>query len=180
MNAHLLAKIALRVLSVYIMARGIMELPNLYTISLYAGSVVSEMEAQKSILYLAVVSPVVVGLALWFLASPLSSLVVGPEAGTHTPKNISVSEIQAVVIATVGFILFFFTVPGFVGLMVQLYGTQNMIDGERIFNSNTLSYVLSSGLKLLLGLLLIMGARFWVRLLTRFREFGLESKSSNK
>jgi hypothetical protein len=179
MEPNILARIAVRIVAIYIIAQGMMYLPSIYTVMLYNDGRSGIDVAGIVAVIAAIFGPLVVGVVLWLVAPALSRWIVGAiESGEGS--SATSGQIQAVAISTAGLIIVFISLPGFISLLVQTFGGAYEFEGQRIFSINTVANLLASGLKVLFGVLLILGVRFWIRLLHRFKEFGLEEKSSNK
>ncbi len=179
MEPNILARIAVRVVAIYVIARGIMYLPSIYTVLLYNDGRSGIDTAGIVAIIAAVFGPLVVGIVLWMVTPALSKWIVGEKNGGEE-SGTSIGQLQAVAISTAGLVIVFVSLPGFISLLIQTFGGAYEFEGQRTFNVNSVANFLASGLKVLFGILLVLGVRFWVRLLHRFKEFGLEEKSSNK
>lgn len=76
--------------------------------------------------------------------------------------------------------MIFLAIPSTLSLGIQLFEKSALIEGERVFNTNSLTYFIGQVAKLLLSIAMVVGVKTWVRLIKRFREFGLDGKTSNK
>jgi hypothetical protein len=166
----LFAKIALRLVAVYLLYQGLIHLAGLLALPHLMESVGADRWA---IAHLAVATtmPVVAGLVLWIAASPLARLVVG-QPREHEGAATAI-QIQAVAISTAGLLLLFAAVPRFVSNFYHAVIQAPQLDGVRYYSDSALGYLLGAGLQVFLGLVLIVGAGFFPRLLWRIRAFGV-------
>lgn len=177
MEPGTLSKILVRAIAIYLMAQGIMQIPSIVTVFSYA-----EQEASKILIFLvlAVLFPLITGIVLWGVSGKLSRFIVGNATDEVGSSTIDSAHIQAVAISTIGLIVVLLTLPQLVSQGIQLFGNSNIVDGERIFNLNTISYFVATTVKVFFALSLVIGIRFWVKLLHNFREIGLHEKTSYK
>lgn len=173
MDAKLLAKIALRVLAVYIIARGIMELPGLLTVRMYTGDA-QFGGADFLWIFAAIISPLIIGLCLWFLAPRAAYWVVGSGEKADLPMAVSGATLLAVAFISIGVAFVVQSLPNVLGFIYASQEPSNAALGPSVFYSR---YFLSEVIRLLLGLLLMVGSKNLVRLFRRFREFGLDADS---
>lgn len=176
MDAKLLAKIALRVLAVYMIAKGIMELPALMTVPVYASDA---HYAGPDFLWIfaAVLSPLIIGLGLWFLATRAANWVVGSGENADVPMEVSGATLLAVAFISIGVVFVVQSLPNVLGLIYASEEPSNGAQGPSVFYSR---YFLSECIRLILGLVLMAGTRNLVRLFHRFREFGLAPASKGR
>lgn len=108
--------------------------------------------------------------------------MVGTTAQEAPQSTASFEDLQAVAISIVGLILVVLTLPLLIGQLIALYAGSEVVSDigvdRRIFNTNLLVGLLSIGLRLLLGVILIATPRFWVNLLRWVREFGITDKNT--
>lgn len=173
MDAKLLAKIALRVLAVYIIAKGITELPELMTVQVYAGDA---HYAGPDFLWIfsAVISPLIIGLCLWFLAPRAANWVVGSAGNADLSMKVSGATLLAVAFISIGVAFVVQSLPNVLGLIYVSQEPSGGAQGPSVFYSR---YFLSECIRLVLGLVLMIGTKNLVRLFRRFREFGLDADS---
>lgn len=154
-----------------------MLLPELFTVSHLAGN--DEVEKHLYLIYaMTIVFPFVFGIALWFLAPALSERMTSGLEKAYKSPSFQTEALQVAIIATVGFLVIFLAIPSTLSLGIQLFESSALIEGERVFNANSLAYFIGQVAKLLLGIAMVVGVKTWVRLINRFREFGLEGKTS--
>jgi len=173
MEPKTLAQILLRVLAVYLMAKGILYLPELATVASATKSF-SGAFPNIGILSLVVIAPLVFGLGLWAASPKIAGLMVAQSNSGETNSPATLPQIQSAILATVGLLLVFLTLPSIVTIAFQI-----LEESEHSVVIPTA--VLASHIaRLVLGILLIVGAGALVRLVNKAREFGLEEKASNK
>ncbi|MBT3012976.1 MAG: hypothetical protein KUF77_15430 [Candidatus Thiodiazotropha sp. (ex Lucina aurantia)] len=179
MEPKALSQILIRVLSVYVLVKALMLLPELFTVSHLLGN--DKDEKHLYLIYaITIVFPFVFGIVLWHFAPALSERITSGLVKTKESTSLQTEALQVAIIATVGFLVIFLSIPSTLSLGMQLFETSTLIEGERVFNANSLAYFIGQVAKLLLGVVMVVGVKTWVRLINRFREFGLERKTSNK
>jgi len=180
MEPYLLARIAVRIVAIYVIAQGIMYLPSMYTALSYSGASYEFDVSAVAVIIAAIFGPLIVGIILWVVAPAVSKSIIGDVNNRKVEAGATIDQYQAVAISTAGLVIVFISLPGFISLLVQAFGGSYEFEGQKTFDINVVARLLASGLKVLFGVLLVLGVRFWVQLLHRFKEFGLEEKSSNK
>jgi hypothetical protein len=174
-----LSQILIRVLSIYVLVKALMLLPELFT----ASHMARNLEIEKYLYFtyaITIVFPFVFGVVLWFLAPTLSKWVTSGIEQTTETSSFNTEALQVAIISTVGLLIIFLAIPSILSLGIQLYESSTVIEGKRLFNNNSLAYFIGQVAKLVLGIALVSGVKVWVRFINRFREFGLEGKTSNK
>lgn len=165
MDARLLTKIALRVLAVFMVATGIMGLPQLAVMDMQSDVVVS------ALLLAAVVMtsmPLLIGLILWALAPRVAGWIVGKSDTAPATSPVTAADIQAIAFVTLGLILAIQAGSYLIGVVIMLMASD-------VPTSLRNSYVVPAEVaKLILGLALVFGAKGFTRFLRWFREFGLK------
>lgn len=166
MDAKLLAKIALRVVAVFMIAMGIMALPQIAGMNDPSRA---SFSALTLIIVLMEAGPVLVGIVLWFLAPILADWMVGDAQPPATAGALDAQTLQAIAFATVGLVVTIQAGAYIAGIGVTAMTSPN--DFQVFLHS----YVFAAQIiKLVLGLALLVGARAFSRLLLRLREFGLK------
>lgn len=166
MDAKLLAKLALRVLALFMIATGVMALPQIGTLDNQNGSSFSLLAATLVVMD---AGPVLVGIALWFLAPILADWMVGEADSPARAKAVDADTLQTIAFATVGLVVAIQAGSYLAGIFLTAATLPND------FQAFLHSYIFVAQLvKLVLGLALLVGAQFFSRLLLRLREFGLK------
>ena len=174
MEPRLLAKIGLRLLAVYLMVRGILFLPDLYLLS---GSQTSFHAAGLSAYFwyaITILTPVIAGIALWAVSPVVATWMVRINGEPIQAPSVSREDISGIIISLVGVIIAVIAVPPIVYGLINTFVFPKINGLGMEVNISELPYVIASVLQLILGLWLFLGIKFWVRLLRRAREFGLE------
>ena len=179
MEPILLAKISIRIVAIYLMAQGIIQVPGIATVLSYPSAQGSTSLQIILAISFAIITPLIFGVFLWVISNKLSTWVVGGSYNTESENELNSAQLQAIAFCTIGLVIMFMTIPSLVGQIIQLYSNPDIFDGDRAFNTIAVSNIVATSLKVFLGLLLVLGTKFWVRLLHNFREFGLHEKSSN-
>jgi len=173
MNPILLATIAIKIVAIYVMTQGVVQLPGIVAALQYQPSSIDSNNGNLVIYLSALLSPLVFSLALWFIAPTLSRVII-KRADYSQEIDLTTDHLQTVAIATVGFFLLIMSIPPMIGTGIQLFGNMDIVNDEKVFNINLLSYVFVAISKFILGLALILGATGWMRLLNKIRELGLK------
>jgi len=168
MDAKMIAKIALRVLATYIVATGIMGLPQLLSIP-QRNDDTFFLFVFIFFLFL-VVAPLIVGVALWMLAPKMAGWAVGKVDPATSDNPVKATDLQAMAFMTVGLI---FTMQAAWYIAGIVYAT--VLESTSPGNNPSLYHTpgfYSQIAKLVFGIVLIVGAKSLTRLFQRFREFG--------
>lgn len=175
MTARLLGKIALRLLAVYLIARGISVLPDVYAIPIQFGDKSSLGFNPYFLFIIPICALLIAGIVLWAMAPLISDWMVGTSVVSTQMSLANVEEIQRVAIGTAGLIIAIIAIPQVVSWLIRTVEDLYLLKTQQIiFGSHNWAYLVAALLQLLLGLLLIFGTRSLARLLRRAREFGLE------
>ncbi len=169
MNAKTLSKIALRVLAVFFIFEGIGNLPMLaMSINSYGSSVKVEWFPfwESAVL----VAPIILGIVVWLLASTIAAWMVDYNDTGESAPPIDAFTLQVIALVTLGIFFIIQCVPNIAGtLYVFLATPANQLQTPLLHND----YLLEEALKLILAIVLVLGAGFFTRLFRRLREFGL-------
>jgi hypothetical protein len=169
MNAKSLSKIALRVLAVFFIFEGIGNLPMLArSISSYGSSVNVEWFPfwESAVL----VAPILLGIVVWVLAGTITAWMIDHNDTGESTRPIDASTLQAIALVTLGIFFIIQCIPNIAGaLYVALAAPANQPQTPLLHNG----YLLEEALKLILAIVLVLGARFFTKLFRRLREFGL-------
>lgn len=174
MDSKLLAKIVLRLLAVYLMARGILVLPNLYLIPGISSNLYEVHLNPYFWLIVPIIAPIIAGLVLWVVAPLVANWMTGSGNSSEQALLLSSDDLQVSAIVIAGLIIAIIAIPHIAAWLVQLFANPHSIGVNRVFDPNVLAFFVASVLEFALGLLLIFGVKFWVRLLRWAREFGLK------
>ena len=171
MNAESLTLIGIRLVSIYMMASGIVQMAFLPLI--FSGT--SQDYLMQTVYVLAIVSPLMVGIILYAFSRPFSKLVSGASASAGSADvRAKIEELQGVAFAIAGLLIVAIRFPIFVREILRIHQVAQLNEGQLEYYSNP--HFLAELFVLLLGLFLFFGARFWTRIYREFREFGLKDK----
>lgn len=174
-TSNQLATIGIRLLAVYVAVQGIVGLPETLDLN-FPWSEVAEHVPYFSLLILAgLLIPLLFGLLLWAVAGPLGRLVVGSPGKEVTESAVNLDEMQAVALSTAGLLIIIFQLPMLVSQVNALY--QMSVTMPEDVRQDIVMGLVPMIVNVLLGLLLVTTSNFWVRLLERIRNFGLEARS---
>ena len=174
-----LARIAIRVVAICVIARGIMYLSQIYTELLYLDNYSVLDDADIFWMAFAVLSPVLFGIILW-VATPLLAIWVVGDCDTTQEDEMTAGVFQAVAVSTSGLVIIFTSVPDFLSMAFVVYRSADELNGQLIFGSQLVASLVVTGLKVLFGMFLVIGVQYWVRLLQRFQRIGLAGKVARR
>lgn len=173
MNPRTLATVAVKILAIYLITQGIMEVTK--TVTLYSAAQ-SSIEIDKSIVVFftsAIFIPLLAGVALWFASGTLSKLILKNTPDSESP-SMPFSDVHAAVISTIGLFVVVDTVPQLARATVQLFGEMDIVNNKEVYNSGLLAMFSAICVQIALGVSLMLGASGWVNLLYKFRGLGLK------
>ena len=173
MNPVTFAKIAIKIVAVYLMAQGIMQVPSIISLFQFSSTPMGENAQVIFVLVSAIFMPLIAGILLWAISNWLSRYIVAGVPQDESANN-SLPHIQAVAISTVGLIVVVLSLPQLISLAVQLFGHTSVLNDEKVFSTAILSSFVASCVKVVLGLALVLGASGWVKLLYKIRGLGLK------
>lgn len=171
-----LAKIAIRLVSIYLISQCVVFLPNVLPL---LGMGESAGSAQALVFWVILVPalPFLMGIVLWIGAPRLSKLVVGPSRDQDSAA--SPTELQAIAIATAGLILLFAAIPRLASSFYVAVIAAPQLDGVRYYGDGPMGVLIGAVLQVLFAVALILGAKFWARALWRVRSLGVHDSTSN-
>lgn len=175
MEPNLLAKISIRVVSLYVISKGFMMLPYIFTFFLKSETSNPIDGLEIFITVASIIAPMIFGLGLWFLAPAISKLMVGEPNPKLVQVKLTASQLHTIAISTAGLIIVVLTVPSLVYKLHQFFTNPDMFQfDQKKYEIWFASDILAELLKLLFGLSLMLGSPFFVRLLHKFRTIGIK------
>ena len=166
------ATILLRVLAVYIASEGIMSVAEITSVWSFPSAGAADLPVIAIVLFALLMSGGV-GALIWAISPFLARKMVGDiEPATSTMP--AVKAIQHAILSIAGLLLFFTALPGIISLTIHFATTQ----AEPSWSA--LSGLIAQLVKAGLGAYLVLGRASLVAFINRFKEFGLEEKTSNK
>jgi hypothetical protein len=169
MNPTLFAQILIRVLSVYLIAQAIEVVPQMASFPFASYTETEDSSLVYWVVALAFVMPLLVGIALWLIAPPLAKAIVGRSAGATPEAPLTTSTVVGSAISAAGLLVILIYLPSFVSTWVRYEAAGGT------FNADELRiHLFAQGARVCFGAALFAGVRYWVVLIHRFREFGLE------
>ena len=156
----------MRVLALYLVAEGIASLAGIGSLWSFEAE---ELYASRVWVTIAMTAPVLLGLVLWCASRTVARWILPPPndeppAGTAT--------VQTVAIATFGLFLVAVSIPRLWTSVLMLGERGAWQDEPPPFYKDP--HVVGGMVSLAIGVLLCTGARYWSRLLARFRDLGYE------
>lgn len=175
MDAKLLAKIALRVLAVYIISIGILELPQIATMN------IASQDVGTLIFFTFIfmdIAPFALGVTIWLLAPRIGGWIVGKSVSAVPAKSVSTADLQTIAFVTIGLLIAIQASAYIIGVIYSSLLIATWPGGHDKYPPLFLSPMFGAQIaKLVLGLALLFGAKFFTQLFRRFREFGLDADS---
>lgn len=173
MPPQVLSKIAIRIVAIYMIAQGIIQLSGSIVTQLAFNSI-QKIDGSLFIAIIFTMLPLLSGLLIWFFSNALSKWVAGEAPTSEEKEALNITNIQAVALSTIGLVLIFTTVPTLLTSLLQIFSADRVFEGKRIYDAGQVGFVIGTFLEVLLGILLVVGANFWSRVLYHFRQFGLK------
>ena len=165
--------IGVRLLGLYLVAQGVLELPNL----VFLAQVPRDPEFTSLLYFLhasAILAPLMLGIVAFAFSSQISSLIqVEPDTAT-SGRQVNLEEIQSLVFAALGLLIVFLSFPRLLSTWISIYQS-NVINERSVGYLSTPAFI-SPLAGVVFGVVLFVGARYWTRMYNWFREFGLEQK----
>jgi len=175
MNQKSFTKISIRIIAIYVATYGIMHIPSIAT--LFESDKIDDVKTIVIIMTVfAIITPLILSMLLWLGSDKLAIWIIGNQNNVK-PINTDATQLQAIALCTVGFVIIVTALPNFAGEIIRIYYSVPIIEGERVLNTYHLSYLVTSSLKIILGILLVSGVKFWVRLLHKIKRLGLYEKN---
>ena len=178
MNAEVLAKIAVRILSLYLIAAGLTQLPNLSIAFQSLSTSSGDPDYFDANLFFIVVigatsAPLLIGILFWFLSERLSAFVL---KGIDTAEEgaVSVYQVQAIALASVGLVILVHAIPQIISIAVQISNANAPVNESLRIGTYYGALLWASAAKIILAVSLVVGASGWIKLFRKLRGFGLE------
>jgi len=175
MQATILAKIAIRIVAIYLVTQGVLNATGLASVFTSPFSKEVTTGQLSIVLLIHFLVPLLFGLFLWLLSNKLASLIVG-NSNVDLSTTINTRQLQSIALSSVGLVVIFTTLPDLVNLLMTTFSSSNKVDDVTIISPGAIAHLVGLSLKVLFGLLLIFGARFWSGLLHSLKGFGLYEK----
>ena len=184
MNSRDVAYVGIRLLAVFLALKLVFSLASaggFYWIFFVEGGSVSGAGDSRIMAWtglLGSVLYVVVAVALWFSASPLSRYVAPGGGPSDAASSVRVDEWMSIAFAAVGLYVLVFALSEVVGelradlVMKDAFGEQGYVDPEKTARYWQLAT------EMVLGLILLLGSSGLSGLLRRLQTFGLAQKQS--
>jgi len=176
MNAKQLSLLGIRIVSIYLIAQGISNIPNMHLIvSAYAPDDNYGIVVLGSILT-AILSPLIIGMVLWFIAPKICKYIIDSNQTSETNIPLNVNQFQSTVLILIGVYIIATKLPFSISLTYQLFTDTIEINGIQSFKDQLLYNTISINMQSALGLLLLFSSNNISILLSKIRTFGLENK----
>jgi hypothetical protein len=172
MDAKLLAKLLFRMLAVYTIVEGIMQLSTLSSLESRVNN------PQGELLIVVAISASITGLLLWVIAPKLAGWAVGRPTTSTATSSIDAANLQSIGFACIGMLLVAEALPRLIFRIFESIVLSTLASNALLNSPITSAYFYGDASKLIVGLVLLFGAKFFTRQLRRFREFGLPPTSS--
>ncbi len=172
MDPVVFATILLRVLAVYIAAEGITSVAEIVSV----WSIPTARREDLPVTWIVVFALVMsggFGALVWGISPYLAQKMVARfEPITNT--TINVKSMQGAILSIAGLLLFFTSLPSIISLSIRAASS------EAEASLSAISGLVAQLVKAGLGAYLVLGTASLVAFINRFREFGLEEKTSNE
>jgi hypothetical protein len=176
-NGHTMTRsdislLAVRLLALYLIVQGISYLPVVAQLWRPENEYMRASRVWSSVVMTA---PIVLGLVM-FVSSRVIAHWILPSEGVPDDPTAGVATYQSVAIGTFGLFLIAFAIPQLWSAILVL--KENSIGVRRPKSFYEDPYVVGELVSLVLGVVLLTGARYWARLVARFRDLGYENDTT--
>lgn len=177
MSEKSIAKIACRVIAIYIMIKGIEYISCFFSMSLqpYFGQGIDKNMMLQMILgsILPSVILIILGIILWVKATKISDYMIDDDVEANK-TNINVNELQSAAFSVVGLMILIKLIPEISNLIPRLaYFTGEYIPKETIVWLEIKISIIGMIIKLIIGLLLLFKSRGLVGFIKKLQKAGL-------
>ena len=172
MNPIHIAQIGIRIVSIYLIAQGISNIPDVY---LFFTTYDPEGEYTAVIygsVFTAIFSPAIIGCLLWFVAPKLSRHLISSQPTSENNQALNINQFQSTVIVLIGVYIISISIPAALSINYHLYAGTIEVNGDNTLNSAILANAIAANLKLLFGVSLLFGSKLIVRGITKIRTIG--------
>ena len=172
MDTKQISLIGIKLIAIYLIAQGITTIPNIYLfINTFAPTDEYNLYTYASVI-VSITTPIIVGIFVWFSAPRLSGYISSsiPTVEAATPPG--AHQYQAIGIMLIGLYLFANTLPHAISIIYQLLFHQNIVNDQPVIDKQMLINAITINLKVLIGLVLILGSRKLSALFTWLRHAG--------
>ena len=172
MNPIHIAQVGIRLVAIYLIAIGISSIPDVY---LFVSTYDPDGEYTAIIygsVFLAIFSPGIVGILLWFIAPRLSSYVISSQSAPTDNNQLNINQLQSAVIVLIGVYLIAVYTPSAISISYQYFSNTIEVNGVDTYRIELLPNVISANLKVIFGIALILGSNLIVRGIVKIRTMG--------
>jgi len=163
MDAKTFAKVGFRILAVYLIVDGIVQIWDYLSLSL--GWQTMPINTHMLLVFLfAIVSPLLAGIILWLLAPSLAGWAAGGVTEERLAVPLSAVALLNVGLIAIGIVFLCLALPNIFMMLYRAYepgGYMNRLDT---------GYFIAEIVRGVLGILLVLGAKFFTRLIYRLRR----------
>lgn len=175
MNPTLISKIAVRILALYLIAMGITNVGGQLAFFLSTGGIESSENNLKNVSIIFAAIPIIVGIASFLLSNSVAKLVAGKDYPDNS-KELTTLGLQSILFATLGVYFIISTLPILAQQLFAYFQTTSVMNEQVYRQASLLPPIVASAIEIFLGLVLVLGSRFFSKLLYNFKEFGLDKK----
>jgi len=172
MNPIHLAQTGIRLVAIYLIAIGISSIPDVYLfVSTYDPDGEYTAVIYGSVLA-AILSPAIIGFLLWLIAPRLSGYVISSHPTSPENTVLNVNQLQSSVVVLIGVYLIAVHTPSAISISYQFFNNTIEVNGVDTYKMSLLPNVISANLKVIFGIVLLIGSNFIVRGITKIRTMG--------
>lgn len=164
---------AVRIIGLYLIAQGILELPNLFFLVQFPEG--QELSPVLRILHTsAILAPIIMGIMVLAFSSVIASMIYSVPSDNGREDQISMIGLESLGFAILGLVIIFISFPELSSASIAIY--QNNSISDRPVNYFLTPEFISPLVGIILGFVLFVGVKFWVRLYGLFKGFVLAGK----
>jgi len=172
MDSKQISLIGIKLIAIYLIAQGITTLPNIYLLlTTFAPTNEFALLTYGSVI-LSIISPIIIGILVWYSASKLSGYISNNATEVKVTTSSDAHQYQVIAITLIGLYLFAYTLPYAISINYQLFFHQDTVNDQPVFNKTMLVNAITINLKVLFGLVLIIGSHRLSAFVSWLRQAG--------
>ena len=172
MNPIHMAQVGIRLVAIYLIAIGISRIPQLHQLVTTYDPIGDYTRVLIATLVSAILSPAIIGGVLWLVAPKLSTYVITSYPTSSKNSMLNINQFQSSVVVLIGVYLLANYIPTAVSTSYQFFYSTIEVNGKETYQMIFLPRVMADNLKVVFGIILIIGSKLIVRGITKIRTMG--------
>lgn len=175
-----LVKIICKILAIFFGIEFLTNIPNSFV-----GLEAVKNQSSSTALLLVIVTPLIylaISAVLWMLSDRIAQIIVGKDSALNGISNINFERLQAGAFSVVGILSLSNAIPGLSRVISNILMTRAMNQDYNLdkVSINIKAQAIGFGVQILIGLVLLFGAKGIVNLIKMTRDFGLETNQKDE